>query len=75
MTMITLKILKTAGKQRLELRQTDIGKRLVITDDWLTNWICICDNGKWSRDCGLVPNKSIVNFLDKNGKDLLKLQN
>lgn len=73
--MEILEVLKKAGKQTLELRQTRVGKRLVISDGWLTNWIVIYENGKWSRDCGLVPNKPIERFLDKNGKKLLCKQN
>ena len=67
-----MEVLKKAGKQTLELRQTSVGKRLVITDGWRTNWIVIYEDGKWSRACGgLVLNKSIERFLDKNGKKLL----
>ena len=66
-----MEVLKKAGKQTLELRQTSIGKRLVITDGWRTNWIVIYDDGSWARGCGLVSNKSIERFLNKNGKKLL----
>lgn len=67
-------ILKKAGKQTLELRETMRGKRLVVSDGWLTNWIIIYDNFKWAADSGNI-NAPIKKFLDENTKKLLKLQN
>ncbi len=66
-------ILKKAGKQTLELRQTRHGKRLVVSDGWLTNWIIVYDSGKWAADSGNI-NAPIRNFLNKNVEKLLKLQ-